>query len=271
MTPSIDIRNLTIRYNHTPVVDDLSFRINAGEFFIIIGPNGSGKTTLLKAVAGMIPHDHGTILLNDRSLHRYRRKELAASIAYVPQNLPLEFPFTVGEVVLMGRSPHQGILGMEGEADRRIAREAMEITETLHLAARKIEQLSGGERQRVFIARAISQDTPIILLDEPTAALDLAHQIQMMDLMERLKAEKQTTIVMVSHDINLAAMYGERLLMMKGGKVVTTGTPAEVLTFENLEAGYDCVVLVDQSPMGDFPRVSPVPNRYLYLMPRKTK
>jgi iron complex transport system ATP-binding protein len=184
-------------------------------------------------------------------------------MAFVPQQIPAEFPFTVQEVVLMGRSPHQGILGIEKDEDRIIAQQAMSFTHTAHLAGRHLNWLSGGELQRVFIARAICQEPEIILLDEPTAFLDLAHQTQVMDLLEKLKKDKGVTVIMVSHDINLAAMYGDRLLLMKEGKVVRLGKPDEVLTFSTLEEAYGCVVLVDQSPLGDFPRVMPVPRRML--------
>jgi iron complex transport system ATP-binding protein len=163
----------------------------------------------------------------------------------------------------MGRAPHQNILGLASEDDTDIADQAMKFTEIAHLAHRKMDQLSGGEQQRVFIARALCQEPDIIFLDEPTASLDLAHQVRIMDLMERLKLKKGVTVVMVSHDVNLAGMYADRLLLLNGGKVESIGRPDSVLTYQQLEKTYGCEVLVDQSPLGKFPRITLVPNRFL--------
>jgi len=168
-----------------------------------------------------------------------------------------------GRLVLMGRSPYLGILGMEHPEDMERARRAMDFTDVSSLAHRKLDQLSGGERQRVMIARAICQEPRIILLDEPTASLDLAHQVRVMDLMERLRDEKGVTILMVSHDINLAALYGNRLMLLKEGRVLSIGPPAEVLTFQTLESAYGCPLLVDKSPLGDFQRVTLVPQKFI--------
>ncbi len=154
-------------------------------------------------------------------------------------------------------------LGIETEKDYRVSKQAMHFTEVAHLAARKLDQLSGGERQRVFIARAVCQEPKILLLDEPTASLDLAHQVRIMDLMERLKADKGVTVVMVSHDINLAAMYGGRLLLLRDGQIVCMGPPKEILNFKTLEDTYGCKLLVDESPLGKLPRLTVVPQRFL--------
>jgi iron complex transport system ATP-binding protein len=169
----------------------------------------------------------------------------------------------VDETVLMGRAPHQNALGLPQATDIETARQAMEITEVTHLAHRKLDQLSGGEQQRVFIARALCQEPEIILLDEPTASLDLSHQVRVMDLMEKLKIEKGVTVVMVSHDVNLAAMYGDKLLLLMNGAIASQGLPHEVLTYQNLEQTYGCKVLVDQNPLGKSPRVTPVPKKFL--------
>jgi len=195
----------------------------------------------------------------------YSRKILARTIAFVPQTIPVDFPFTVTEVVLMGRSPYLGILGIEHKEDLSITKEALEFTGLEHLAHRKLDQLSGGEQQRVFIARAICQKPEIILLDEPTASLDLAHQVRLMDLMEKLKNEKGITVIMVSHDVNLAAMYGEHLLLLNQVEIVCLGLPEEVLTFRMLEKAYGCTILVDNSPLGKIPRVTPVPFKYMNI------
>jgi len=177
--------------------------------------------------------------------------------------MPMDFPFTVEETVLMGRSPVLGLTSFEGPADIATAREAMAFTEVAHLARRRLDQLSGGERQRAVIARAICQQPRIILLDEPTASLDPAHQIRIMDLMEKLRREYGVTVIMVSHDLNLAALYGDRLLLLGDNRVEMAGPPAEVLTYELLERVYGCVLLVDKSPLGGVPRVTPVPGRHI--------
>jgi iron complex transport system ATP-binding protein len=263
MSNVIEIEHLSHSYGDRRVLEDLSFTIQKGGFFIIVGPNGSGKTTLLKIIAGLTALQQGIVKVLGRPLHQYTRKSLATKMAYVPQMVAPDFPFTVTELVLMGRSPHLGPLGLEQHKDLGIAREAMVFTGVDRLADRKMDQLSGGEQQRVFVARAICQDPQIILLDEPTAALDLAHQIRIMDLMERLEKEKNMTVVMVSHDVNLAAMYAKSMLLLNQGRLVGLGKPRDVLTYQALEAVYGCTLLVDESPIGGYPRVTLVPQKHM--------
>jgi len=262
MTTAIDIHTVDYSYGDHPVLQDISFSVETGDFFIVIGPNGSGKTTLMKIIANIIKPRQGRLTVFGRPVETYSRKALARTVALVPQLAALDFPFTVTEIVLMGRSPHLGLLGWEQADDLEIAKRAIAFTGTGHLAHRKLNELSGGERQRVFIARAICQEPQIILLDEPTASLDLAHQIRIMDLMETLRAEKNITIVMVSHDVNLAAMYARRLLLLNQGRIVTLGSPREVLNYQILEEVYGCTLLVDESPVGRFPRVTLVPKKF---------
>ena len=263
MTAAITARNLNFSYGNSSILKNISFSIWEGEFFIIIGPNGSGKTTLLRALSGVANPQMGEIKILRKPLSSYSRRSLARIVAFVPQMAPVDFPFTVGEVVIMGRSPHMGLFGLEREKDTGLAEQAMAFTGIEHLAGRKLHQLSGGERQRVFIARAICQEPKIMLLDEPTASLDIAHQIRVMDLMEKLRDEKGITLVMVSHDINLAAIYADRLMLLKEGQIVSLGQPKDVLVFKTLEETYDCFLLVDESPLGKFPYVMPVPKKLL--------
>jgi len=263
MKTAIRITDLTHSFGEAPILDGLSFSICQGDFFVIIGPNGSGKTTLMKTIAGIITPQAGHINIFDRSSLSIARRSLAKTLAYVPQTAPVDFPFTVFEVVMFGRAPHLNLLGIETSSDIEAARHAMEFTGVEHLADRRLTELSGGEIQMVFIARAICQSPKIILLDEPTASLDLSHQVLVMDLMERHRRETDITVVMISHDINLAAMYGEHLMLLKAGRIISMGTPHDVLTFQRLEEAYGCVLLVDKNPLGNSPRVTPVPKKYM--------
>jgi iron complex transport system ATP-binding protein len=262
MKPSINVKNLSHSFGETPVLKNVSFQVPQRDFFIIIGPNGSGKTTLMKVISGILKPQNGELEILDRPIDQYHRKALAKTIAFVPQMTFADFPFTVTEIVLMGRSPYLGMLGIEQKNDLEVANQAIAFTGLENLAHRKLDQLSGGEQQRVFIARAICQEPDIILLDEPTASLDLAYQVRIMDLMEKLKTEKGITVVMVSHDVNLAAMYADHLMLLHKGQVVCQGLPDEVITYQTLEAAYGCTLLVDESPLGNFPRVTLVPRKY---------
>jgi iron complex transport system ATP-binding protein len=262
VSSAITVQNLCLQYNDVKVLHDLTFTVEPDDFFIIIGPNGAGKTSLLKMFFRTNRKSSGSIFLFGRELENFTRKQLSQIVAVVPQNEFVEFPFTVAETVLMGRSPHLSLMGLEKKEDLEIAEEAMRYTETSHLARRRLDQLSGGERQRVIIARAICQQPQIILLDEPTTALDPFHQLKIMDLMERLRKEKGTTIIMVSHDLNLAAMYGNSLLFLKDGAIQKHGVPSEVLTEEELSKGYGCRMLVDTHPAGDAVRVNLLPEKY---------
>lgn len=263
--PAITIKDLNFSYENSPVLSDISFSVGENSFFVIIGPNGSGKSTLLKVLAGILSSKTANIHILDKPIHRYTRKSMARTLALVTQNTTVDFPFSVLDVVLMGRAPHLGVLGLEQENDLEIANQALEFTGVEYLANRKMDQLSGGEQQRVFIARAICQQPKIILLDEPTASLDLAHQVRVMDLMEKLKKETGITVIMVSHDINLAAMYADTLLLLSRGRIACAGCPAEVITYQNLEQAYGCTLLVDQNPLGDYPRITLVPRKHLIL------
>jgi len=265
MTMAVAVNNLNLFFSDKQILRDLTFQVEVGNFFIIIGPNGSGKTTLLRAIAGLQKTASGSVRIFDRNLADYSRRELARVIAVVPQHIPMDFPFRVAETVLMGRTPHLGLAALERQEDFRLAEEAMQFTDISHLSERRLDQLSGGERQRVIIARALCQQPRIILLDEPTAALDPAHQMKIMDLMERLRRERNTTIIMVSHDLNLAAMYGEKLLLLKEGGIESVGTPHDVLNRELLERIYGCSMQVDSNPLGNMPRIIPVPEKYSFI------
>lgn len=260
MKISLGAKDVSHRYAGRPVLDGVSFSVREGEFFIVIGPNGSGKTTLVKAISGTLRPDRGQIEVLGRPIRSYSGKALARKVAMVTQTPSANIPFTVAEVVLMGRSPHLSLCALETRKDLGLAERAMSFTNVEHLAARRFDQLSAGERQRVLISVAICREPRIIVLDEPTSALDLAHQVQVMDLLERLRREEKVTVIMVSHDLNLAALYADNLLLLKDGAVVSTGTPHEVLTFQTLEKAYGCVLLVDENPLKKVPRITLVPH-----------
>jgi iron complex transport system ATP-binding protein len=257
MEYAVSVKNITHNYNNERVLDDISFSVTEKEFFIITGPNGSGKTTLVKTVAGIIKQDGGSIEILGRKIDNYAQKELARIIAFVPQETLIEFPFTVEELVFMGRAPHLGILGIGEEKDILSAKQAMEFTGIEKLSQRRLNELSGGERQRAFISRALCQEPKILILDEPTASLDLSHKINIMKLLKKLKSEQNMTIIMVTHDLNFVAMYGEKVLLMDKGKVVKIGTPENVFNRNILEKVYNCRLIIDKSPAGNFPRITP--------------
>ncbi|MCG8471864.1 MAG: ABC transporter ATP-binding protein [Desulfobacterales bacterium] len=248
-------------YGKERVLSGVDLAMEAGSFFIIAGPNGTGKTTLLKTLAGLNTPSKGSIHLDGKPVHRFSRKALARRIAYLPQSVESAFDLSVRDVVLMGRAPHLGLLGIHSDEDIQIAEEAMAFTGVSHLAHRTLDALSGGERQRVFISRAVCQQTDFILLDEPTSALDLAHQIRVMDLMETLKKERGTGIIMVSHDLNLAAMYADTLCLIHKGKVAALGTPQEVLCESRLKTIYGCAVCVEKGSQKGLIHVTPLPGR----------
>ncbi|MGQ9645737.1 MAG: ABC transporter ATP-binding protein [Thermodesulfobacteriota bacterium] len=252
----IEIDSIFFRYQQDWVLHEVSFQVKKGDFVGVIGPNGSGKSTLLKMLYRLLTPQRGEILFNRISLKKMGRNEIAKKIAVVAQEVYPAFPFRVIEMVLMGRSPYLGHLMFESQKDLEIARRAMEWTEILPLADRSIDELSGGERKRVFIARALAQEPEVILLDEPTANLDIHHQAEFLDLILSLNREKGLTILMASHDLNLASEYCDRLIFLQNGKIYKMGTPEEVMTRENIEKVYGCEVWVDRNPASGKPRVS---------------
>ncbi len=251
----LETRGLTCGYDGGVVLEGINLRLARGEFVGLIGPNGSGKTTLLRGLTGVLRPLEGDVVLEGRSLRSYPRREVARRLAVVPQMAPAPFEFTVREIVQMGRTPHLGRLQGERAVDREAVRRALELTETAAFADRPATELSGGELQRVVIARGLAQESPIMLLDEPVAFLDINHQAQIFDLLARLNAEEGRSILCVSHDLNLASEYCERLVLLSGGRYVTDGPPEQVLTEERIQGVYGCRVVVDQGP-GGHPRVT---------------
>jgi iron complex transport system ATP-binding protein len=249
MSPCIRLQDVTFGYRpHEPVLDRVTFDLEPGVFLSVIGPNGAGKTTLISLLAGLLKPLAGRIEVDGRDIAAYATAPLARKIAVVRQEYAPVFGFSVVETVLMARTPFFGQFGFETAQDREMASHAMELTDTARLAERPLSELSGGERQRVFIARALAQDTPIVLLDEPTSFLDLRHQLRIYDLLRSVQRDKNRTIVSVTHDINLASQYCDQVLLLEaprsGGESSTPrqrhriGPPKEILTDTSIERAF---------------------------------
>ena len=241
------------------VLKGLSCLILSGRVLGILGPNGSGKSTLLKLLARVYQPQKGTIEILGESLTGLSQLNVAKRVALVPQETLQVFPFTIAEMVLMGRSPHhQGWGGWhwEDSQDWAVAQNAMDELDVAHLGDRLVTEVSGGERQRAVIARALVQEPQILLLDEPTAFLDLHHQLDIARIIKRLNRERGLTVILVSHDLNLASQYCDQVLLLNHGRLAAMGSPQTVITPEVIEAVYGCSVLVDRHPQSGLPRVS---------------
>ena len=251
----LTVEQITCAYGSRPVLTDFSLGVSRGEFVCVVGPNGSGKSTLIKALSRSLRPVHGRVLLGGRDLSALGAKELARQMAVVAQETAIEFDFTVEEVVLMGRLPHLSRFRGETEADHAAVHRALVATNTLYLKDRLVTGLSGGERQRVVVARALAQEPSLLLLDEPTAHLDIAHQIELLDLARRLNREQNLTVVAVLHDLNLASLYASRLIMIKEGRLFADGAPRQVVTEANVAAVYGSRVRVLTHPEEGTPHV----------------
>ncbi len=252
MSTVVQTDNLAFAYKDKGVLDGVSLSVEKGEMLGILGPNGSGKTTLIKILSGVLTAK-GEVKINGKMIRSYGRRELSRLFAVVPQESQVSFPYTVAEIVLMGRASHHNPLAFEGERDREVARRSMELTGVMSLSNRYLHELSGGEKQRVIIARALAQEPEILLLDEPSAFLDLKHQVQILELLRRLNRQRQLTIIAALHDLNLAALFFPRLVMLGDGRIYHDGTPKDVLTEETIEEVYGIRVRVE--PDGPTPRL----------------
>jgi iron complex transport system ATP-binding protein len=249
------INSLTVQFTKRIVLHDITLEVRPGEVLALIGPNGVGKSTLIRAASGILKPLHGQITIDDQDVHQLPIDLRARSIAVVPQAVRLPESFSVIDTVLMGRTAYLGWLGREREIDRSIALEAMERTNTLDLASRRIGELSGGEQQRVLIARALAQAARVLLLDEPTAHLDLKHQADVLSLVRTLAHDRDYAVLIALHDLNLAAVYADRVALLSNGHLVAFGTPEEVLTTEKLSPVYGLKVSVFTHPENGSPWV----------------
>jgi iron complex transport system ATP-binding protein len=261
VTPLVECQGVAFAYKPREpgagafAIRDLSFDVRAGETFGVIGPNASGKTTLVRLLSKVLEPSGGRIRLEGRDVTRLSRAELARLVAVVPQDVPRGFPHTVEELVLRGRYPRAPRRFFESNEDRAAARRAMEAVGVLELHGVLLDRLSGGERQRVMLARALAQEPRLLVLDEPTAHLDLRYQAECAGLLRRLGRETRLTIVLVSHDLGFASELCDRLLLMAGGAAVRLGPPEAVMDEAVLESAYGCRVIVDKHPVSRRPTV----------------
>lgn len=252
----LEVQNISINYGVCAVVQNISFSLEAGKVIALLGANGAGKTTLLKSLNGSLPISNGEILLDNKTLKSFSRREIAQKIAVIAQENETKFPVSVLEFVLSGRFAHGAAFGWETKKDWQIALDSLEKCDLQTYANRTLNQLSGGERQRVVLARALATEAEILLLDEPTANLDLAHQALMFRLI-REKCETQNgAAIVITHDLNLAAEFADEVLLLMNGKILAKGASHEVLTEENLQKVFNVRVLLDENPVTKKRRVT---------------
>ncbi len=249
------MRNVTLGYHHQPVLQNITLKVMPGEMVGLIGPNGSGKSTIIKALSRVIHPTSGEILINGQEIRKIPRRELACMIGVVPQMPLLPSTFTAFEIVLMGRNPHLGLFQSEDRQDLALVWQAMQKTGTDSLANRYINELSGGEIQCVLVARVLVQETEAILLDEPTANLDIGRQVEILDLIKRLCTENNLTVLAAIHDLNLAAQYCNRVILIHEGHIHAEGIPLEVITETNMRQVYGAENCVYIHPLNGLPTV----------------
>jgi iron complex transport system ATP-binding protein len=249
---------ISINYGVCEVVSEVTFDLAGGEIIAVLGANGAGKTTLLKSLNGALPISKGAILLDEKPLSAYSRREIARKIAVVAQETETKFPVTVLEFVLSGRFAHGGVFGWETAEDLQVADNSLKACDLDGYSNRLMNQLSGGERQRVVLARALATQAQTLLLDEPTANLDLAHQAMLLKLIRERCQTADSSAVVITHDLNLAAAFADKILLLKDSRIIAQGTPKEVLTTENLRAAFSIEVLLDKNPRSGNLRVTTI-------------
>jgi iron complex transport system ATP-binding protein len=255
---TLTIDGIDCSYGSVKVLEGIQFAVESGVFLGILGPNGSGKTTLLKSISRVLEPKKGTIFIGDKDIYKQKSLEIAKQMAVVPQDTPVSFDFTALEVVLMGRNPHMPKFKMESREDFAIVKNSMELTGTWQFANRPITELSGGEKQRVIIARALTQEPRILLLDEPTTHLDICNQLEIMDLLKELCTTKKLLIIAVFHDFNLAARYCDSIILLKEGKIVAVGESNNTLTSENVKKVFKVDTIVKKHPLTGSLHVIPI-------------
>ena len=257
-TIRIAVSEVEVAYDAEPIVAGVTFQVNHGEFVGLIGPNGSGKSTLLRVISRVLSPRKGSVLIDDQSVSGYGRDELARRLAVVTQESSLHLDFTVREIVRMGRIPHLKRFQREGIRDARVVEEDLHLTGLESFKDRLVTELSGGERQRVAIARALAQEPEILLLDEPTSHLDISYQLALLDLIWALNQAKGLTVLAVLHDLNLAAQYCDKLIVLRAGRVYTVGTPTDVITADTIRDVYGVEAVISHHPLANTPCVYPL-------------
>jgi iron complex transport system ATP-binding protein len=245
----IDIQDLNFAYSENPVLKGISLQISPAEFIGIIGPNGAGKSTLLKLIDGIYTDVKAQIFINGQPIRSLSRKALARQVAYLPQEIDMAFAYSVEEVIRMGRFPYLQGIHLYAREDQKMVEEVMQLMDVKQFRLRSFHELSGGEKQRVMIASALAQEPEIILLDEPTSALDLHHQIGIYQILKELQKSRHLTVIVVTHDINLAAQFCDRMILMHEGEIIRDGIPDEVLKFQILQDIFGVKVYIDINPM----------------------
>ncbi|WP_105035941.1 ABC transporter ATP-binding protein [Cryobacterium aureum] len=258
MTHQLRAEGITLGYDHTPIIDGLDLEVIPGAITVIVGANASGKSTLLKGLARLLKPEAGQVTLGGRNIAALSGKKVATVVGLLPQQPIAPDGITVADLVGRGRYPHQGWFRQWSSTDDEIVAAAMAATNTQQLAARRLEDLSGGQRQRVWIAMALAQDPEILLLDEPTTFLDVTHQIEVLDLLLERNRERGTTVVMVLHDLNLAARYADHLVVMRAGSIVANGAPAETLTADIVRHAFDLEAAIVPDPVCGAPMIIPI-------------
>ena len=253
----LHVRDLTVSYGAATIIDGLALDVPRGGVTTIVGPNGCGKSTLLRAAAGLIPRERGEVVLDGRNTAEMKRREIARTLAVLPQTPVAPDGLTVRDLVGRGRHPHQTWLRQASEEDRGVVHEVMELTQVVEFAEQPLERLSGGQRQRAWIAMVLAQNTPLVFLDEPTTYLDLSHSMEVLSLVRRLADDMGRTVVMVLHDLNLAARFSDQLVVMKGGEVKAAGTPAEVISEQLLDEVFSLPAVVTEDPVAGGPMIVP--------------
>lgn len=255
MPDFISVENISCGYHGFRVLKNISFDIKEGEFLGIIGPNGSGKSTLLRSLSRYLKPYEGGIFYKQKDLFGIPQQEICRDFAFVPQDTVFNFSFTAWEIVLMGRIPYLRRMQEETGNDMQACRKSMLITDTLALANRQVSELSAGERQMVVIAKALAQEPKVLFLDEPTSHLDIGHQVKILNLLKALNHDKNITVIIVLHDLNLASEYCDRLLLLDSGSVFKIGSPSQVLNYETVEEVYKTLVIVNKNPISGNPHV----------------
>ena len=256
---ALEAKDVAFSYYNGLILEGIDLQLESKELVGLIGPNGSGKTTLLKLLSGLLTPKRGTVQMEGVNLRDLSRRQIAQRVAVVPQELTIPFDFSVREMVMLGRTPHVRPLAGASSHDRTVVEEKMALTGTSGLAGRPFNELSGGEQQRVIIAMALAQEAEILLLDEPTVHLDLTHQVEVLDLIRQLNRQQGLTVLAIIHDLNLAALYFDRLLLLNGGGIVANGKPDEVLSEERIRQVFRANVQVQTHPTRRTPHIVLLP------------